>query len=31
MKGAQSDEVLRTRLAQGDVLAHNADDVSLLL
>ena len=31
MKRAQADEILRARLAQGDVLAHNADDVSLLL
>ena len=31
MEWAEPDEVLRTRLAQGDVLAHNADDVSLLL
>ena len=31
MEGAQALEVLRARFAQGDVLAHNADDVRLLL
>ena len=31
MKRAQALEVLRAALAQLDVLAHNADDVSLLL
>jgi hypothetical protein len=31
MKRAKSLEILRTALAQLDVLAHNADDVSLLL
>ena len=31
VKGAQALEVLRSAFAQGHVLAHNADDVGLLL